>query len=509
MAKNFFEKKFSSNSYVNVLADLTGELDNRWKERIDRINNAWNFYEGYHWEDVDLADTPEITVNYCRAFVNKFTSFELGKAFSFTTHSATVKKSVTDDGRDLFGFLEDVWEDNNQYKWCIEMGQLKNVTGEAWTRVAFKGPDEVFDPFGEYKNGRVELLLMPTSVIFPEFNPHDASKLDKLTVLYVYKRRVTSWNGQKETEEDTIFRQIWTDTEVITQDGDNEVRQKNKYGVIPFVQIKNLSQVGRNEGVGDLDDIIPLNVEYNMKQSNVSEIIDYHSAPITVVYGAQIGNLEKGANKVWGGIPKDAKVENLELKGDGGTAKDYIANLKLSMCEVGNIPETVLGGSQAISNTSGVALQYINLPLIERTRMKIMNTEDGLERLNKMIILVSICEGLITKPEDVPNRDFFHTECDIPDTLPKDVLIELQQLSMEMTMGIEDREGAMKRLGRENIDEKLKKIDKDRAEHPEIYGGLGGTRSTNGNPSLNSGMTNGETPAEHIRTALNGKNGND
>lgn len=38
------------------------------------------------------------------------------------------------------------------------------------------------------------------------------------------------------------------------------------------------------------------------------------------------------------------------------------------MCEIGGVPETVLGGAQAISNTSGVALQYINLPLIEKTR---------------------------------------------------------------------------------------------------------------------------------------------
>lgn len=68
---------------------------------------------------------------------------------------------------------------------------------------------------------------------------------------------------------------------------------KNKYGVIPFVQIKNLSIAGKVEGVGDLDDIIPLNVEYNLKQSNVSEIISYHSAPITVVYGAKISNIEK------------------------------------------------------------------------------------------------------------------------------------------------------------------------------------------------------------------------
>ena len=123
---------------------------------------------------------------------------------------------------------------------------------------------------------------------------------------------------------------------------------------------------------------------------------------------------------------------------------------------------------------------------------------------------MALCEGLITKPSDVSNRDFYNTECELPDTLPKDTLIELQQIQMEMTMGIEDRQGAMKRMGKENIDELLSRIDEDRAKHPEIYGSIGkkGT-SENGNPSLNSGLTNSETPAEHIRIALNGKNGND
>ena len=141
--------------------------------------------------------------------------------------------------------------------------------------------------------------------------------------------------------------------------------------------------------------------------------------------------------------------------------------------------------------------------------MKSQSTECGLERVNKMIILVALCEGMIYKPDGVANRDFFHTECELPDTLPKDVLIELQQLQMEMSMGIEDREGAMKRLGRENIEEKIAQIDEDRRANPEIYSDTAKKTSDNGNPSLNSGMMNGETAAEHIRTALNGKNGND
>ena len=279
----------------------------------------------------------------------------------------------------------------------------------------------------------------------------------------------------------------------------------NPYCIIPFVQIKNFPVAGRSYGVGDIDDVIPLNVEYNLKRSDVSEIIDYHSAPITVVYGAKIGNLEKGANKVWGGLPKDAKIDNLKLEGDLSASTTYITDLKTSMCEVSGVPETVLGGASAISNTSGVALQYINLPLIERTRIKRLSTQKGLAKVNKFILYIALAEGLITKPEEIEMRNFLYNEVTLPDTLPKDELLELQQIQTEMTLGMECRHGAMERLGKDDINNKINEIDAERSKHPELFNPL--LQQALFQSRLNSGMTNGQTPVEQVRTEMTGKNG--
>lgn len=497
-----FERNRSVQDSINSsLIGLSGELDQKQSNRLYKIKQAWNFYEGYHWEEMPEQDSPELTINYCRAFVDKFVAFELGDAFSFLV--PTYDKSeeeVTNDGRTLFQYLEDVWEDNNQYRFCIELGQMKSITSEAWVQVIFQSPTEVHDPYGEYENGRLRIQLQPTSVIFPEFDPKDKDRLIRLTMMYQYEKIVTLPILGKTQKKQVLFKQVWTDNEItVTDDGETKT-YPNKYKVIPFVQIKNLPLAGRSECRGDLDDIIPLNTEYNMKKSNVSEIIDYHSAPITLVYGAKIGNLEKGANKVWGGLPKDGKVENLGMSSDLAASNNYITETKFNMCEVGGIPEACLGGSQAISNTSGVALQYVNLPLIEKTKIKKKCTEDGLERLNKLIILVSLTEGLITKPEGVHNRDFFKTEVELPNTLPKDTLLELQQIQIEMELRLEHRKGAMKRLGRENIDSYLNDIDEDAQAHPEAYSG------GKNKPKMNSGMTNGQTPQEELNKALNGEN---
>lgn len=499
-----FERKPSFSNVINsgLLGMYGANLSSEQTSRLERIQDAWNFYKGYHWEGMPNEDSAELTINYCRAFVDKFVSFELGKMFSFTLHKTMSEQVVTNDGRTLFEYLEDVWEDNQQYQFVNEIGQMKSVTGEAWVQVRYYTPEEIApdDPYGEYTEGRLRLILMPTHTIFPEYDSFDSKRLVKLTVMYPYTRTVKSKFLGRDIEDKGVFKQIWTKDTCITQIGKDEPEEiPNRYGVIPFVCIKNLSIAGSNEGRSDIEDIIPLNVEYNLKSSDISEIIDYHAAPITVVYGAKVANLEKGANKVWGGLPKDARVENLGLEGNLESCSSYLANIKLGMCEVAGIPETVLGGAQSISNTSGVALQYMNLPLVEKNRLKRANTETGLEELNKLLLLVSLLEGLIIKPADVALRDFLHTEVSIPDTLPKDTLLELQQVEIEMRLGLLDRYGALDRLGREDIDTLIARIDEDIEKRPDLYKSLDG-----GN--LNSGFTNGQTQQEEVNKEIRGEN---
>lgn len=500
-----FERKRSLGDMASLdFIGLDKDLDAKWATRVSKIKEYWNFYEGYHWENLAQQESVELTVNYCRAFVDKFVAFELGKAFSFSLKSELEEKPVTKNGDTLFKYLESVWEDNSQYTLCTEIGQMKSITGEAWLQVRYFPPDELVDPFNEYENGRVKILLLPTQNVFPEYDPHQKGVVNRLTIMYSYEKQVkTPVLGQIKKERVT-YKQVWTNSECTIYDGKKEpVVIENKYRTIPFVQIKNITVAGKNEGRSDLEDIIPLNTELNMKESNISEIIDYHAAPITIVYGAKIGNLEKGANKMWGGLSKESRVENLELKSDLGSSSNYIRNLKLSMCEVAGIPETVLGGAQAISNTSGVALQYLNLPLIEKTRVKKMTTEEGIEQINKLIINISLLEGLITKPEGISNRDFYWTEVKLPDTLPKDTLLELQQIQTEMKLGLESRQGAMKRIGRENIETLIKEIDEDISKNPDIYG----IKSLEEGSKLNSGMLNGQTALEQLRVETTGMNG--
>lgn len=521
-----------------------GDLTNLEVLRLEKIKEAWNFYEGYHWEGIDDLDSPQVTFNYCRPFVNKFVSFEFGKGFSIKTPMALDGKGVTvgdtkidttvrdqnGDGvidpdelenkpekiveKTVNDFLNAVWNSNKRDELCVEIGQTKSITGEAWMKVSFESPEDLDDPFEEYPDGKIRLTVLPTQYVFPTFNPHDKDKLDSILIMYPIEKRVnTGILFRRSSLTTVIYKELWTRDKIIVYEDKEEIdKMDNPYGIIPFVQIKNFPIAGRTYGMGDLEDIIPLNVELNTKRSDISEIIDYHSAPITCVFGAKIGNLEKGANKVWGGLPKDAKVANLELQGDLGASSNYTDSLKTAMCEIGGVPETVLGGANAISNTSGVALQYMNLPLIEKTRIKRQCTKTSLETVNKMILHIALLEGLIEKPDNISKKDFLYNEVTLPDTLPKDELLELQKLESEMKLGLECRHGAMERIGKEDINQKLAEIDKEREEHPELFNPMlqqmwYQNQMQGQAPQINSGMTNGQTPIEQVRTEITGQNG--
>ena len=464
---NFVNSIDFSDGLTTSLLALGAKLSDIDTKRLANYRRNWNFYEGYHWEEIPDTGRNEVTKNYCRAFVNKFVAFELGKGFNI--------KMKPDIEPKVLPFLNEVWDNNNKNTLCQLIGQSKSVTGDAWVQVTYipkfledGTPNEDFlDPYNEYDKGKIVISVVPPNLVFPKYDDFNKDLLKEVKVMYP----ISSDNGIKAQ----LYCQTWTRENMVEQYGDNKVTYVNKYGIIPFFQCKNFPQVGRSFGVSDLDDVIPLNMELNLKSSDISEIIEYHSAPTTVVFGAKLGQLEKGANKMWGGLPTDARVENLELRGDLTASKEYLDSTKRAMHEVGNMPEGALGAQQAISNTSGVALQITMLPLIDRTVVKRALTGKFITEINKFIIKIGLTEGLIEvdldkwRSGDTYAKDVYYNEAIFEDNLPKDKLVELQQIQMEMKLGTCDRPEAMKRLGKDNIEQRIKDITEDRLHFPELY----------------------------------------
>ena len=141
--------------------------------------------------------------------------------------------------------------------------------------------------------------------------------------------------------------------------------------------------------MSDIIYLIDLNRRFNETATAILDIINYHVSPVTVITGAGMNGLEKGANKVWAIRAKDVKVENLEGGWEGlPHALEFLDRIKSWMHEVAGVPEHALGETQPISNTSGVALAIMFLPAMMQYSLKKTQYGEGFAEISKTALKV-------------------------------------------------------------------------------------------------------------------------
>ena len=458
------------------LVELADEEFEVHGPRLNRYSLNWAMYLGHHWSYRRQTGEAQIALNYYRAFTDFVINFTFGKGVSFRSPKET--EAIVPD------LLERVWEvDNNKATVLWEMGQQGAVSGDCFIKVAYE--EGYTDPAGRYHPGRVRILPLNSSFAFPEFHPHDRERLIRFKLKYRF------WGTSLEGT-----RQVFTYTEILTDDMIEEYindelidSRPNPLGTIPVIHIPNVRISGSPWGLSDCNDIININRTYNETATDIADIVNYHAAPVTVIIGAKANQLEKGANKVWGGLPKDAKVENLEGGAQGlKSGLAFLEMLKKAMHEMIGVPESALGQAMPVSNTSGVALSIMFQPLMNRYHQKIIQYAHGLERINELILLnlavkepetftwdpntdVKLKKGQVSQldPQDpITYRSYVH----FPPPLPLDKLIALNEIQSLLSLGLESKEGALRTLGEEFPTEKLNEIRQELMDDATADGAL-------------------------------------
>jgi hypothetical protein len=147
-------------------------------------------------------------------------------------------------------------------------------------------------------------------------------------------------------------------------------------------------------------------------------------APVTIIYGAKANQLQAGAKKVWSGLPKDAKVENLALQGDLSAATGHLQTLKETLFQLSDMSPTAFGGIEAVSNTSGVALSIQFAPMVDKMKIRRMTYTDGIQRINYLTLKMMAMTGDYSPPDRMP----YYSSLKWPDPLPRDKQLMLQNL---------------------------------------------------------------------------------
>jgi hypothetical protein len=310
-----------------------------------------------------------------------------------------------------------------------------------------------------------------------------------------------------------------TDTTIIsyTRGSDGSVRSgtrrevPNPIGKVYVVHVRNFPMGDSIYGADDLTEVEKLNLELAGATTSIGQVIKYHGDPVTLVFGARASNLKKGPNKIWGNLPKDGRVENLELASDLTASNAHKNDLKEDLHALMGVPEIAQGTKQAISNTSGVALHTMYLPLIERATMK--QRLYGPKLVDVLILVLRWYQqlGLMFQYDDEGKRtavdkrkagtklteddyqnikDSFVLHFELP--LPKDRLMEVQIQQTRVEAGLQDRESALIALGEDNPKAKLKKIVADQKARVEENPIASKKDAGTDNPSIRSGFGAGD-----------------
>jgi len=193
---------------------------------------------------------------------------------------------------------------------------------------------------------------------------------------------------------------------------------------------------------------------------------------------------------VWAVSNKDAKIQQLELQTNFTGPLGYMELIKQAMHELTGVPASALGTMQPISNTSGVALSIQYQPLMLKHERKTINYTRLFERINELVIRHAfvfapeltiynpILSSTYLKPDQIPQLDpaapvSYRTYVQWPSPMPIDRLLKINEIQALMAMNLESRRGALRDLGVQFPDQKIREIFEEVVEDTKEQGALG------------------------------------
>ena len=372
--------------------------------RLQRYREHWRFYYNKHWAFAREDGDPLVTFNYAKKFIDKSAYFLVGKGFNISVPEPLVHATAP--------FLREVWKYNKRERLLWDMALMGGVTGDVFAMVTYREPSSLERRIFPHAQGRIVINLLGSEQVFPDWDPlnKDTMRSVRIETLFYDARPVDDIGADDRSSEGRQLN-IRRYTQIITPDsitehlqGEEPTVRPNILGEIPLVHIKNLPAPNEPYGLPDLLELIDVQREMNEKATDVSDIVNYHASPITVITGAKAKQLERSPRQIWSGLPKDASVFNLENRGDLGAAREYVDFVKEVMMDLSDTPEGSLGKMQTISNTAGVALHMQYQPLMEKTEKKRSQYGAGLEAINYYVLRIGQVMGLINLPFDIDRK---------------------------------------------------------------------------------------------------------
>ena len=406
---------------INILerqavADATAEE----AARVEAISAAWDAYYGRFPKPLRVragqADD-NVSVNYCRAVVDKGVSFLFGQDVRFELDET--EQTAEEE------WLQECWRANRGMVTLQKLALSGAIAGHAFAKIVPARPLP-----------RV-VVLDPASVRV-HWDPEDLDTVVQYIIQYstIDHRtdRVVAFRQRIERQDNGRWRIV---DEVSQSGGAWRTRADTAWPWTwpPILDCQNLPNPNEYWGISDLEeDVIGLNRSINFVLSNVNRIIRFHAHPKTWGRGFTASQLNVGIDETIVLPSADAELHNLEMQSDLGSSIALYERLREALHQVTRVPEVATGKLDNAGALSGVALHILYQPLIEKTETKRRTYGELVTELNRrMLALAGFGEE-------------HHTVIHWPELIPTDPFQEAQAAVLYQQLGVSS-DTLLQRLG--------------------------------------------------------------
>lgn len=327
------------------------------RDRLERIRNAWNIYRsGGTPPLVSKPGQPDdnTLINLCRIIVEKGADFLFGKPVEF---------DVVGDYEEQELWLDQVWRKNSRELLLHDIAINGAVTGDVFIRIV---PDPI--------NGFPRIVNIDPGTVVALWDPDDIENVIEYQIEWV---GVDPVNGDSVARRQTITREggLWVIRDFESRNMEPRWRQIASetwpYAWCPIVHAKNLPMPNEFYGQPDLtEDIIHMNDRINFVASNTSKIIRHHAHPKTWGRGFSNQELDISPDTVTIIHSPDGMLANLEMQSDLQSSLAWYRYLVSALHWLARVPEVATGRTESLGQLSGVALEILYGPIVDKTRTK-------------------------------------------------------------------------------------------------------------------------------------------
>jgi hypothetical protein len=419
---------------------------------------AWKAYKGEFKPPLKVEkDDPDDNVisNRCAAIADKSVSFLFGETIKIEASDETSEPDTATQE-----FLDGIWGDDDEKMTLLcKIALNGSVCGQTFVKLI---PPQDSSPYPR-------IVVLNSCLIRIVTDPDDCETIYAYIIEYpmqgdIQKRQIIARvdpNGDTSTLGSTLD-DTWTITNYVrkgqtgtwAQTGEQELWA---YPFAPILTCQNLPNPNESWGIPDVTDVlIKQNKVLNFIQSNISRILYYHAHPKTIATGARLEEVKTGPGDVTILPSPESKVFNLEMTSDLQSSRNFAADLRADMDEESRVPAVALGrlAEMPRGDVSGIALQLMFQPLIEKTTLKRRLYGELIREISRAALVLG---GKIS----VEEFEDYPIEIHWQNLLPVDDQKEAQTALILKQLGVSD-DTLLRRLGFDPEDEAKKSETEDK-----------------------------------------------